>query len=85
MAGTFVLANAAHAFWVDAPERHSIERLTPEPLHDLVVEAVVLPVEAALKLGSRSALEVQPSRRLARHLGHERRPFVDGLRAQPHP
>src|SRR5712691_13300985 len=57
MAGALVLSNPAHALRVNAPQRHSIERLAPETLHDLVVQPVVLAIEAALELGARPPLE----------------------------
>src|SRR6266851_920980 len=85
MAGALVLPNPAHALRIDAPERHGIERLAPETLHDLVVQPVVLAIEAALELGARPPLEVEPARRLPRHLRHESRPLVHRLRPQAHP
>src|SRR5260370_4329224 len=85
MAGALVLSDPAHALWVDAPKRHGVERLASKTFHHLVVESVVLAIEAALELGARPPLEIQPARRLARHLRHERRPLVDRLGAQAHP
>ena len=85
MTRTLVLSNPPHALRIDSPQCHRVERLPPESLHDLVVEPVVLTVKAALKFGTRPPLEIQPAWRLARHLGHERRPLVDWLRAEAHP
>src|SRR5260370_39931628 len=85
MAGTLVLSDPAHALRINAPERHGIERLAPETLHDFVVQPVVLAIEAALELGARPPLEIEPARRLARHLRHESRPLVHRPRPQAHP
>ena len=80
-----VLADAAHALRVDSTQSHGVQRLASQAFHDLVIEALVLAVERALEIGARAPLEVQPPRSLAKHLGHERRPILQRLRAQPHP
>ena len=85
MPSALVLADAPHAVRVDAAQGHGVESLTPEPAHHRGVQAVVLAIEAALELGAGAAFEVEPARRLAQHPRHERRPFVERLRAQPHP
>src|SRR5207253_36200 len=52
MTGQLVLSDAPHALGVDAPQRDRVQRLAPEALHHLVVQPVVLAIEAALKLRS---------------------------------
>src|SRR3989442_330860 len=85
MPGTLVLANAPHALRVDAAQRHCVEGFASQTFHYLVIEALVFAVESALKVGARATLKVEPSRRLSKHLGHERRPIFEGLRPKSHP
>ncbi len=85
MARALVLANAAHTLGIHASQRDRVQRLASQPPHDLVVETVVLAIEGALKFSARAALQVEPSRGLAQHLGHERGPILERLRAQAHP
>src|ERR1700682_6277134 len=85
MPSPFMLADPPHAFGVDPAKRDRIESLSPQSLHHLVVEPVVLAIKAALELRSRPALQVEPARRFAKHLCHETGPLIDRLRAQAHP
>jgi len=73
----------AEAHTTPVPEM--FERLSAETLHHLVVEALVLAVEASLEVSARAPLEVEPPRRFAQHLRHERGPVLQWLRAESHP
>ena len=85
MAGVLVGSDPADAFRVEPLQRHLVERLAPEALHVLVVEAAVLPVEVPDELGPRAPLEREPAGSAPRDVGEECRPLGERLRFQAHP